>query len=385
MNGRAATFLLCRLPPSLLAAFVLAGAAGARAAPVSSEMSLVDIERALEAYPPRWEFGDQRAALLAALDRHVTVQIRKGWTDAERARLRPLHEFYLRRVDAGLDRLEHTPVTRGVHAFKFYSSSWVLKSAHGTVAVEFSQGPVNNGGEPETRDEYRSGFYWRPEQRDRLARLVDASLSTHRHHDHSDYSLAKRLAARGKPVIGPAQLRGLWKGLAEKVTVPDYGTVQKIGPLELFTFLGMQYSRNAPNGRGAERDGLPNTENPASDSETVCYLFRLAGIVFLTCGENHVPADAWLRRGIALGFKPDVRMSLGQFQGDRALSGVLATMKPLFRLPLHEYEMMHAFGGNRTGPLLAGANRAAFDRRQMMPLVWGEDFLLTEELLAFTR
>jgi L-ascorbate metabolism protein UlaG (beta-lactamase superfamily) len=358
---------------------------GQAAVPVSETMSLDEIARALEAYPPRWEFGDQRAAIMASLDRHVSVQIRQGWTEAEKAKLKPLHEFYLKRVDIGLDRLERARVTRGVHAFKFYSSSWVLKTAQGAVAVEFSQGPINNGGEPETRDEYGSGFYWRPDQRDRLARLVDVSFSTHRHHDHSDYSLAKRLVAQGKTVIGPAQIKKSWKDFAGKITVPQYGTAQRFGPVEMFTFLGMQFSKNEPNGRGGERDGVPNKESPANDSETVCYLFKLAGITFITCGENHVPADEWLRRGAALGFKPNVRMSLGQFQGDRAMSAALKTMKPVFRLPLHEYELLHTFGGNRTGYLMIGGNREAFDRRQMMPMLWGEDFLITDEMVAYTR
>jgi hypothetical protein len=78
-------------------------------------------------------------------------------------------------------------------------------------------------------------------------------------------------------------------------------------------------------------------------------------------------------------------MSLGQFQGDRAMSAALKTMKPLFRLPLHEYEMMHGGGGNRTGPLMQGGNRNAFDQRRMMPLLWGEDFLITDDTVAFTR
>lgn len=353
--------------------------------PVSDSMSLDEIGRALDAYPPRWEFGNQRAAIMASLDKHITVQIHKGWTELSKLQLRPVHEFYLKRMDAGLDKLERARVTSGVHAFKFYSSSYVLKTTHGTVAVEFSQGPINNGGEPETRDEYGSGFYWTPAQRDRLAKLVDVYIITHRHHDHSDYSLAKRMIDQGKPVICPAQLKTIWKEFAGKLVVPDYGKVQEFGPLKIFTMLGSQFSRNEPNGNGADRDGIPNRENPQQDSETICYLFQLSGITFITCGENHVPADAWLREGVALGFKPNVRMSLGQFQGDRAMAAALKTLKPVFRLPLHEYEMTHGGGGNRTGQLMQDGNRTAFDRHQMMPMLWGEDFLLTEVLLEFTR
>lgn len=359
--------------------------AHAQSVPVSDSMTLDEIGRAMEAYPPRWEFGDQRAAITASLDKHVTIQIQKGWTELSKRQLRPLHEFYLKRMDIGLDKLERTQVTEGVHAFKFYSSTYVFKTAQGTAAVEFSQGPINNGGEPETRDEYGSGFYWRPDQRDRLAKMVDVYIITHRHHDHSDYSLAKRMTAAGKPVICPAQLKVIWKDFADKLIVPDYGKVQKFGPLEIFTKLGSQMSRNEPTGVGAERRGVPNIENPERDSETICYLFKLAGITFITCGENHIPADEWLRQGLALGFKPDVRLSLGQFQGDRAMSAALKTMKPLFRLPLHEYEMTHGGGGNRTGYLMRDSNRAAFDKHQMMPMLWGEDFLITDETVAFTR
>ena len=54
-------------------------------------------------------------------------------------------------------------------------------------------------------------------------------------------------------------------------------------------------------------------------------------------------------------------------------------------MTLDEYEMMHGGGGNRTGPLMQGGNRAAFDKHQMMPRLWGEDFLITYDVVSFTR
>lgn len=365
--------------------FSVSPAFGADKPALSESMSLAEVGAALAAFPPRWENGDERAKIMASLDRIIDVQINKNWTDEDRAQLKPIHEFYLKRMDIGLDKLEKTRVTSGVHVFKFYSSSFVMKTTQGTVAVDFCQGPINNGGEPEMRDEYRSGFYMTPAQRDRLARLVDVSLITHRHHDHSDYSLSKRLIAQRKTVVGPAQLKTLWKDLASGITVPAYGTAQKFGPVEIFTMLGSQCARNEPSGIGTERVGVPNRDDSSKDTETVVYLFRLGGIVFIQAGENHIPADAWLRQGIAAGFKPDVRLSLGQFQGERSLGPVLQTMTPLFWLPLHEYEMTHDHGGNRTGQLLQAGNRKQFDNRRVMPLLWGEDFLLTEPILAFTR
>lgn len=375
---------------------------------LSDSMSLDEIGAAMAAYPPSWESADARAKIMKSLDRLVTVRVRDGLSEEEKSKLHTLADFYRKRIDAGLDKLEATvaspsgllaesaqrrkllrpgdarPVTEGVHVFKFYSSSIIVKSAKGTVAFDFCQGPVNNGGEPEDCDRRGTGFYLRPDQRDRLAKLVDVYLITHRHHDHSDYSLAKRMAAKHKPVVGPAQLKLLWKDLADGITVPKFGTVQTIGPCRIFTLLGAQYSINKP-GPDGQRIGVPNQAKPEADTETVCYLVEIGGVVFLAAAENHVPADAWLQKGIALGFKPNVTLSVGQFQGQRSVDALLKGLKPCFRLPVHEYEMTHEGGGNRTGQLLEGANRERFNKRTMMPLLWGEDFALTPGLLSFTN
>ena len=345
------------------------------AVPVSVAMTLGEIERALAKYPPAWEHGEARAAIAAALDRQVAVQVRDGMTDADRDQLRPLLEFYRRRVDAGLEALERTPVTAGVLVVKFYSSSLVLKSAAGTVAVDCCQGPINNGGEPEMRDDRRTGFFWTPEQRDRLARLVDLSLITHRHHDHADYSLARRLVACGKPVVGPRQLKELWKDLADGITVPESGRTQRVGPAEFDAFSGYQYAQSRLDADG-QREGFAG-EIPAAETESIVYLFRVGGMAFLQGAENHVPAGEWLRQGIARGWAPDVVLSVGQYQGQRSVDAVLRQLRPVFRIPVHEYELMHGGGGNRTSPWWTGPGRLAFDRRQAMPLFWGESFHLT--------
>ena len=314
--------------------------------------TLAEIEQMLPSHPPAWEHGTARAAIAGALDRQVTVQVRDAMTDEERVRLKPLLEFYRRRVDVGLDALEHTPVSAGVLVVKFYSSSLVLKSAAGTVALDFCQGPINNGGEPEVRDDRRTGFYWTLEQRERLARLVDVSLITHRHHDHADYSLSRQLVAQRKAVVGPGQLKELWPDLASGITVPDYDQEQRVGPVEIFTMRGRQYSRNAP-GADGQREGVPG-ENPDKETESVVYLLRVGGLVFLQGAENHVPATEWLRRGIAQGWNPNIVLSVGQYQGQRSVDAVLSQQPPVFRIPVHEYELMHEGGGNRTLPWFSG-------------------------------
>ena len=42
---------------------------------------------------------------------------------------------------------------------------------------------------------------------------------------------------------------------------------------------------------------------------------------------------------------------------------------PTYRMPVHEYELMHDHGGNRTSPWFSGANRKVFDEHRSMPLV----------------
>lgn len=358
----------------------LAAATHAVSPPVPSDtLSLQQIAAALPVQPPAWDNPAARAPIFRSLDRLVTTRVWKEMTDDDREAIKPLIAFYRRRVDVGLDALQKTEVSEGIEIFKFYSSSLVFKTPVGTVAVDFCQGPVNSGKAPEQADYHRGGFFMTPAQRDRLAALVDVSLITHRHHDHSDYSLARRLLAAGKTVIVPAQLKTHWKGLADRLTVPEYGTVQQFGPVEILTMLGSQYSRNERRANG-QRYGVPHATSPDYDSETVVYLFRLEDIVFMQAAENHVPCDDFLRRARDRGRKVNVCMSAGQFQGARSAHKVLART---FTLPLHDYEMTHEGAGNRTAHWFR--DPAQITEKRSMPLFWGEHFHLTASDIAWTR
>jgi len=344
---------------------------------LSSTMSWDEIDRAMEKYPPSFDHGQERLKILQSMDNLVRYSV-KHVSDEDRPKLQPwlaeMVQFYRRRVDRGLDALETTPVDEGVHLFKFYSSSVILKSAQGTVSLDFCQGPVNNSAEPEEADLCQSGFYLTPKQRDRLAAQVDVALITHRHHDHADFSLARRLVAAGKPVIGPAQLKTHWPDLAHGLTVPDYETVERFGPCEIFTQFGYQFatSRTGPDG---QRYGAHHPDGPERSSETVRYLVRLGGITFLQSAESHTEAYDWLQKADSLGLRVDVLFKPGQYQGGRSVMRYLAG-RDCFQVPIHEYELMHHNGGNRTAHLLEGGNRNAFDRKRSMPLLWGEDFPL---------
>jgi L-ascorbate metabolism protein UlaG (beta-lactamase superfamily) len=324
------------------------------------------------------------------LDKIIDFTVADYCLSSERSqRLKEIVAFYRTRVDQGLNALENTVVTEGVHVFKFYSSSIILKSAEGTVALDFAQGPVGNDykqgsvgneGEPETSDYFKTGFYLTPEQRDRLARLVDVYLITHPHQDHADYSLAMRMIKAGKPVIGPEQLKYKWEDLSQGITVPNYETVQKFHPCEIFTQFGYQYSESKPVADGI-RMAVP-TYYLSRDVESIRYLVKIGGLVFHQAAETHTEGYEWLEKAGNFGWSVDVLLTAGAHQGYRSVMKFFADKKiNYFSLPIHEYEITHPNGGRRAAPFLKGNNRKAFDQKRLMALLWGEDFLLTRKMI----
>lgn len=132
-----------------------------------------------------------------------------------------------------------------------------------------------------------------------------------------------------------------------------------------------------------EATGYPSTDPKVEDAETVAYLARIGDLTFLQAAENNVVVDAWLLDGISKGFRPDVKMSVGARQGARGIGAVLKAMGPVFYLPIHEYEMGHGGGGNRTAGNFDGSRQKLIEKGLMMPLFWGETFSLAPSDLSW--
>ncbi|MET0394396.1 MAG: hypothetical protein ABW019_14715 [Chitinophagaceae bacterium] len=352
---------------------------------LSDHMSAREIGQAMQAYPPSIDHVDARMLIAQSLDKLIHFSVKQDITDEQVAELAPIRDLYLRQVDHNLDALEQSKVAEGVRIFKFYSSSVIIQSKEGVIAVDFQQGPhLTYCGNPDKPDPVavRTGFHWSPQQLDRLARLVDVSLITHAHADHADYELSRRLAALKKTTIVTQQLKELWKNLGESLVVPDYGTAQQFGPVSIYTMLGHQYMENdkATKDSAGNVYGHPSTDPSITDAETVVYLARIGGLVFLQAGENNDPADEWLQKGMALGFTPDIKMSVGARQGARSVNAALAG-KPIFFLPVHEYEMGHGGGGNRTAVYYADNRGNLIRKGGCMPLFWGENYAINDSML----
>lgn len=354
---------------------------------LTNGMDLYEIEEAMNRYPPKFENGCQRLLIMESLDKIMNFSVRDNSRDEEK--LKKIVSFYRNQVDKGLETLEQTQVKEGVHIFKFYSSSLILKSRDGTIAIDFCQGPVGNDyklesysneGEPESSDYFKTDFFMTQQQRDRLAKQVDVYLITHPHQDHTDYSLAKRMSEMGKPIVGPEQLRYKWEDLSENITVPGYFKRQKIGPCDILSQSGYQYKKAIKLENG-ELWGVPDRYF-SHDVESIRYLIKMGGITFLHSAETQTEAYAWLEMAKNIDWNVEVLISAGMWQGEKSVMKFLENNRiKYFSLPVHEFEITHGKGGQRSASRMEGENKKKFDDELLMPLLWGEDYLLTEQML----
>lgn len=347
---------------------------------LSDQMSFDEINHALKVYPPNFAYGSERLQIFESLDALISFSVKDNFRAAPVlvTRLEEMIQFYRNQVDRVLDAIEKTKVGDGeVQVFKLYSSSILLKSAQGVVAVDLAQGPVGNiSGEPETVDAYNTGFYMTPEQRDRLAGIVDVQLITHRHFDHCDYSLAYRMRELGKTVIAPEQVKAFWQNKISGIVVPEYNTIENFGCVDILTQFGYQYGSSYVDENNL-RWGIPSA-NPNNDSESIRYLIKIAGMVFLQSAENHVEAYDWLKSAQDNGWKIDVVFTRGQYQGDRSVLQFLNDYNNTsISVPIHEYELTHPVSSiKKMAFQLKTHNLNLFNNKRLMPVVWGEYFSL---------
>ncbi len=350
--------------------------------------SLEEIERFLQEFPPSLGLDQRtyegRRVVAEALDEIISISVNQKTSEKGFEELAPLAEFYHRQVNRGLDELEGMTVTDGVVICKLYSSSVLVKSAEGTIIIDFQEGPVRaNEADPAECDplSLKAGFLWSSRQLDRLAEMVDVSFISHIHPDHASFALSRRLIERGKPVVVTPQLKEFWRSLRHGLIVPDYRVAQRIGPAEFMATLGHQYmqktSKDAQGLEVGERSVTPGT-----DAETNIYLVKTGGITFFHAAENNDVIDEWLSVSALGGYKPDVILSTGMRQGGRATEIFLARQQPFLRLPIHEYEMTHPNGGNRTLGIFQGRGKEELKSGRRAFLFWGETLVLpgTEKL-----
>lgn len=333
-------------------------------------MTWDEIDESLQEHPPGFTDIDAREKLLRAVDERVLLEFGdRTVNEALSGEHAELSAFYRRQVDRGLDALETTEITNGVGVWKFYSSSVVLKSANGILAIDFCQGPIPY--ELTEAEHIPHGIHWTAQQRRRLAMVVNVLLVTHWHTDHNDGATMKLLANRGKPIMVAADMKAMADRInpAAGMTVADFSKPMKVGPCEIRVLKSYQFM-----GLGSTiPDPLP--EPGPGDPENNVYLIRMGGLTFLVAGEGYDTLEDWLRAAKEEGWDLNVVFSTG-FKP--SADSIFRVYPDVLHIPVHDHEFTHPDGGN---PFRWHyEDRERIRRRRKLILVWGEHFLLTEDL-----
>jgi hypothetical protein len=174
----------------------------------------------------------QRAEILARLDEYLL--------EADSEMDGDVIAYYRVRIDQVLDQVESEEVTSGVAIWKLYSSGFVIKTPLTILGVDICEGPNED-----MFGKQEIPFRFTPEQRERLAGLVEYSFHTHHHYDHLSHPLVGQIAERGGKIFVTAQHRKLWKEepFFDKLRLLDpEAEILEIGPLQVRVFHGHQGS-----------------------------------------------------------------------------------------------------------------------------------------------
>lgn len=334
--------------------------------PQSGSMPLDELARGLAAHPPRLGDPSDRLPYIKALDGWATRPDTVYWDGNPRTANREFHAYYRRAIERALTEAEKTKVTSRAVVWKLYSSGFLVKTPRTVFAFDAVEGPFKDiRKSPEDVPEFI--FHWTPAMRKKFAGLVDALFITHRHYDHTSYALARALAARGKTVVVPKDIREIWKAepFAGKLRVLEGGKDHKIGRLTVRTFDAVQ---------AMKRDGRNNYLISPTDPKHNVYLVRAPnGMTVLHNGDNRGrDFTPWLGEAFKDGWEPEVWFKIMGWPRD-VISSVERFVKPVL-IPGHEYEMGHKpkYGANTLARTLTGYGRQRARENRFVVLTWGE-------------
>jgi len=175
------------------------------------------VESVLEAHPPGSGRDDARMVALTTLDDPLHLE--------DAPRLPAIGDFFRRMVEKGIRQIESDSVSSGASIWKIYNHFFVVKTPNHTYAFDFCQG----AGEAHLTEEH-------------IARLVDeieVLFISHRHADHADLSVARKMLSAGKPVVVPTEL---WQDedISSALTRADGGDTGTLNDIAFTVFPGGQ-------------------------------------------------------------------------------------------------------------------------------------------------
>lgn len=333
----------------------------------AAPLPLAEIERGLARNPPM--LGDaegRRGAYIEALDAWVGRADTVYWDGNPETANAEFRDYYLRCIERAVAEAEAATVASGLVVWKLYSSGFLVKTPTATFAFDVAEGPFKSlTRKPE--DEPGFEFHWPPELRTRFAGLIDALFVTHRHYDHVSYALVAEVAAAGKTVVVPPDLKAIWRqeDFAGKLTTLAPDADHRLGPVTVRVFQAVQ---------AMQRDEAGEWVVSASDPEHYVYLVRdEAGTSVLHNGDNRGrPFVAWLRNALADGWDVHLWCRILTWP-TTVIDDVEAVVKPVV-VPGHEYEMGHKpkYSPSLLGGFYRGRVVARAAERRYVVLTWGE-------------
>ena len=325
--------------------------------------TLHDVRTGLLAKPVTATADDRRHSLLVSLDRILEQP------DSERSD--EVAAYYRGMVDHALAEIAAAKVDEGVLVWKLYSSAFVVKTPKAVFGIDLDEGPNSNSGNPDQVAGLAGiKLHMTAKQRRALAKLVDVSFHTHRHHDHVNYQITEALVKEGKAVVVPEDIRSMWRDepFVRKLTVlkPGAGHKHRVGELDVEVLGSRQWMSRDHRVECPCNAYLVTTDN---------------GINILSKGDINDGEEIlpWLRQIKARGEGIDLYVSSLFFWSGKDAFPQIQRMFDPFLIPGHEYEFTHrkpGEPGSGTGSYASLWRRfsRSIDRGKCAVLSWGEKF-----------
>jgi hypothetical protein len=308
--------------------------------------------------PPSLSHMEARNDALKALDKRLMEP------DSELAP--DVIAYYQRAVDRVLDTLASERVEKGLRLFQLYSSSVIVQTPETVFAIDLDQGPNKNMSM--TASDEGTGFRMKPEQLERLVRLVHISFHTHEHYDHVDFELARAFCNAGKTVVVTESNKERWKDepWAEKLVTLNQ-TIDKpepVGNLAVDVLWDHQW----------------NNEEHTSGTPCNAYLITTpGGMSVLSKGDINcgLRLYGWLSIMVENGRHVDLITGTPLFwRGVNNARAIDALLKPVWAIG-HVWEFTHRSpgeSGGATGTYTANfmMTKHQFQKGTPVVLSWGE-------------
>ena len=329
----------------------------------SAPRALDSVRTGLLATPATAAADDRRQALLVSLDGILEQP------DSERSD--EVAAYYRAMIDHALAEIAATKVDEGVVVWKLYSSALVVKTPKAVFGIDLDEGPNSNSGNPDKVAGLADiKLHMTAKQRTILAKLLDVSFHTHRHHDHVNYQITEALVAAGKMVVVPEDIRSMWRDepFVSRLTVltPGAGHKHRVGELGVEVLGSRQWMARDHSVECPCNAYLVTTDNGLN------ILFKGD----INDGQEILP---WLRKIEARGEGVDLYVSALFFAENKDAVTQIQRMFDPFIIPGHEYEFTHRKRGESgAGTGSYGSQwrglRPSIDRGKCVVLSWGEKF-----------